>query len=331
MPSVIERFLQSEGGKIEKELEAVIPRKGVPNLNDAVWYHLDSGGKRLRPVLAIATCRAFHGNERQVLPFAAACELFHNWLLVHDDIEDGDTIRRSQPALWQRFGVGHGINVGDYMSEKVYELVLRCGTYGLEPTRLLMLLQKVAETGVMTAIGQAHDLNTKGRQDVSEQEYMETVTLKTALYLMLPILGAATIAGAKEDELKRLERFGMLAGPAFQIADDILDLTAGKGRDEIGCDIKEGKRSLMVIHCSGKCTKEERAKLYAILDKERSQTTNQDIEWVQGLFARHGSVAYAEAVAKKLIAEAKLVSAAFRPEVREVLDGFADYMIERKS
>jgi geranylgeranyl pyrophosphate synthase len=112
----VERILKEKGELIEKEIEKAIPRKGIRNLNEAVWYHLDSGGKRIRPVLAILTCESLGGKTRRVLAFAAACELLHNWLILHDDIQDGDRIRRDQPAVWVKYGLGHGINIGDFMS-----------------------------------------------------------------------------------------------------------------------------------------------------------------------------------------------------------------------
>ena len=87
MVADIEKMLSGKGKLINKEIAAVFPKKGIANLNDAVW-HAVPGGKRIRPILAIITCEALGGNSKQVLPFAAACEVLHNWLLVHDDIED---------------------------------------------------------------------------------------------------------------------------------------------------------------------------------------------------------------------------------------------------
>jgi len=100
----IEKLLIDRGKLIDKEIESVFPKKGIDNLYDGIWYHLNTGGKKIRPVLAIITCEALGGKSKMVLPFAAACEVLHNWLLVHDDIEDGDRIRRDKPTVWAKYG-----------------------------------------------------------------------------------------------------------------------------------------------------------------------------------------------------------------------------------
>ena len=127
----IEKLSAEKAGLIDRELGRVLSGK-IPNLHDAISYHMGTGGKRLRPLLAILTYEALGGDKtkgsaegvNRVLPFAAACELLHNWFLVHDDIEDGDTTRRDRPAAWVKYGLAHGINVGDYMAQKVFELII---------------------------------------------------------------------------------------------------------------------------------------------------------------------------------------------------------------
>ncbi len=326
MMKEVERALDKKGKVIEKALEKAISRKGIPNLHDAVWYHLDSGGKRIRPVLAILTCEALGGDADKVIPFAAACELLHNWLLVHDDIEDGDRVRRDKPALWVKYGMPHGINVGDFMSEKVYELVL--GSHLDEKTKL-SLVSEIAETSVKTAEGQTMDMNLRGQRTPKEKDYMKMIELKTAWYLTLPMVGGAIVAG-RSDLVGKIRDFGMKIGPAFQIADDMLDLTEGKGRGEIGSDIKEGKRSIMVVHCASRCSDSERKRMFESLDRPRDETRTEDIEYVKRLFERYGSLEYAKAKAKALAAESRDVTSSLPEGLRRMLDGFAEYLIERK-
>lgn len=323
----IERDLAEIGNEIEKEIEKVISKKGIPNLHNAIWYHLDSGGKRLRPALAVATCKVFGGDVKKVIPFAAGCELLHNWLLIHDDIEDGDVIRRDKPALWKKYGLAHGINAGDYMSEKVYELILKSE---VDEKTLIRLLKETIKTCALTAEGQTHDMNLRENNNPSEEEYMNSVKRKTAYYLTMPIVGGAIIAGAPDNIINKIKEFGMKIGPAFQIVDDLLDLTKGKGRKEIGSDIKEGKRSIMVVHCSSKCNSEEKTKLFEILNKPRRKTSDKDVLWVKGLFEKYGSMTYAREMADKLVMEAKEIVSGFPDEARELLNRFAEYMIKRK-
>lgn len=322
----VERILRERGELIEKEIEKVIPRKGIPNLNDAVWYHLDTGGKRIRPVLAIMTCEALGGDVDKVLPFAAACEILHNWLLVHDDMEDGDKMRRGQPAVWVKYGTDHGVNIGDFMSEKVYELVL---SSDLDDRAKLKLLEETVETCVKTAEGQAMDMNLRGNNDPEEGEYMEMIQGKTAWYLTLPMTGGAVAAG-KPGLVEKIKEFGLKTGPAFQITDDLIDLTVGKGRGEPGSDIREGKRSIMVTHCSSRCSPAEKKKLFTILNKPRNKTTKSDVESVRKLFEKHGSIGYARKKAKDLTERSKKITENMPAELKKILDQFADYLVERK-
>jgi geranylgeranyl pyrophosphate synthase len=323
----IEKLLDEKAWLIDSELEAVFPRD-IKNLHDAVWYHLETGGTRIRPVLAIITCEALGGDIRQVLPFAAACEVFHNWCLVHDDIMDSDIIRRSKPAVWVKYGLPHGINVGDYMSEKVYELILRSKNYGVDNETVFKLLSAMNETARKTSEGQALDVNARNAIP-TERDYMELATLKTAYYLTVPILGGAIVAGADDSIIEKIREFGMYAGPAFQIADDFLDLTKGKGRKEIGRDIKEGKKSLLMVHCIENCSKSEKKKLISMLDKPADKKTKKDVDYVKGLFEKYGSVDYAKMRAEDLAAKAKKPIKTFPVELKELLEEFADYLVQR--
>jgi geranylgeranyl pyrophosphate synthase len=326
----IEKVLKEKGRLIEDELEKVFSGKDIPNLYDAIQYHMGTGGKRLRPVLAIVTCEALGGDSKKVIPFAAACELLHNWLLIHDDIEDGDRIRRNKPALWVKYGLAHGVNAGDLMSQKVYELILDSRNYGVDDATTFRLIQAMVDTAVRTAEGQAMDINLRNENNPTEEKYMKMIKGKTAYYLTVPMVGGAIIAGASETVIKKIIKFGEYAGPAFQIADDLLDLTEGKGRGEIGSDIKEGKRSILVTHCISKCGEEEKERLIEILNKPRDETTKEDILWVKSLFEKYGSLEYARKKGEDLIQKAKSVAAELPPEAGNILSFFADFIIKRK-
>ncbi|MBN2042386.1 MAG: polyprenyl synthetase family protein [Candidatus Aenigmarchaeota archaeon] len=326
----VEKVLKEKGKLIEKEIEGVIPRKGIPNLHDAIWYHMGTGGKRIRPVLAIMACEAMGGKTDKVLPFAASCEIMHNWFLVHDDIEDGDEIRRGQPAVWKRFGKDHGINIGDYMSEKVYALIFSSLKRGVNESTVIRLIEETIFTCSRTAEGQTMDMNLRRNDSPTERDYFQSIEGKTAYYFMHPIIGGCIVAGAKDDVIKKVREFGLRAGPAFQIADDLLDLTEGKGRDEIGCDIKEGKRTLMAVNCYDRCSLDERNNLIRILNKPREQTSKEDVLWVKELFERHDSMDYAAEKARSLVSEAKEIISDLPEELKNILDQFADYLIERK-
>src|SRR3989338_1443033 len=323
----IEKILAEKGHYIDKELKKAFPKKGITNLYDAVWYHMGTGGKRIRPVLAIATCEALGGNSKKVVPFAAACEVLHNWLLIHDDIEDGDRVRRDKPAVWVKFGLGHGINAGDLIAQKVFELIL---SSDLKEKTIFRLIKTMTDTAIKTAEGQAMEMNLRGNDNPTEKEYMEMVTGKTAYYMTVPITGGAIVADASEKTIKKIIEFGMYAGPAFQIADDILDLTKGKGRGETGRDIKEGKKSILVIHSMGRCSSAERKKMLAILKKPAGKTTAKDVSFARSLFVKYGSVDYARKRSVELISKAKNTIKDFPEELRNILNEFADYLVRRE-
>ncbi|MBI5061455.1 MAG: polyprenyl synthetase family protein [Candidatus Aenigmarchaeota archaeon] len=257
------------------------------------------------------------------------CELLHNWLLVHDDIEDGDRVRRDKPSVWVKYGAGHAINIGDFMAQKVFELILLSKDRGIDERTVFRLVDAMVRTAVKTSEGQALDMNMR-KSSPSEKDYMEMVELKTGYYLTIPMLGAAIIAKKGKDVEEKIIKFGKLVGPAFQIMDDLLDLTEGKGRGEIGADIKEGKRSILVVHCAGKCSESERDKIFEILSKPRERTTKTDILFMKRMFEKYGSIDYAKNRADQLVADAKKVTAGLKPELRDILNYFADYIVKRK-
>ena len=327
----VEKILEEKGKLIEEEIEKTFPRNTrIPNLYDGVWYHMSTGGKRIRPVLAIMACNSLGGDINKIIPFAAACEVLHNWLLIHDDIEDGDRIRRDREAVWVKYGLPHGINIGDLMSQAVFKMILRSGERGVDEKTVFKLVNLMADTTIKTAEGQAMDINLRNSNNPTEDDYMRMVTGKTAYYMTAPIIGGAIVADADDEIINKIIEFGKYAGPAFQIADDILDLTVGKGRCETGRDIKEGKRSILIIHCLGKCEPEEKGKLLEILNKSPEETTAEDILYVKNLFEKYGSVDYARKRAEELVKKSKNVIKDLPQGLREVLEFFADYLIKRK-
>src|SRR3989338_3575246 len=139
-----EDIVRERVGIIDSELKKAFPKNNIPNLYDAVWYHLGTGGKRIRPALAIISCEALGGDAKKAVPFAAACELFHQWLIVHDDIQDGDRIRMNRPSVWVKYGLAHGINIGDLIAQKVYELILDSVLDEKTANRLIRIMVEAA-------------------------------------------------------------------------------------------------------------------------------------------------------------------------------------------
>ncbi len=319
--------IQSYGVKIDAYLEELIPRGRDDFLSKPIWHHMDTGGKRIRPALCLLTCEALGGNIDDALPFAAAVELLHNMLLLHDDIEDGDEVRRDQPTVWKRFGVPNAVNAGDYLLARAYAAVLATPVDAERKTRLMSAFNDAFER---TVEGQALDINSRGDAKWTIDDYMRMVVLKTGRYLALGMVGGAIIAGAADAVVGTLYSMGETLGPAFKIRDDVIDLTEGKGRGgEIGCDIKEGKPSALYAYAMTHGSQEQRRALMEIMAKPREATTGDDVHRAIGIYQSAGAMAFAEQKAEELIGEAYATLDALPLASKELFRDIADFIAKR--
>ncbi len=325
----VEAEIQRNGRRIEPILEELIPRTGVPFLSDPIWYHLDTGGKRIRPALCLVTCEVLGGDSEQAAYFAAAVELMHNMFLMHDDIADGDEIRRDKPAVWKQFGLGNGINAGDYLLAAALKAVRQSH---VDPSVCSRLTELFIATLLRTIEGQALDINQRCDARFTVEDYLRTTELKTGHYLVLGMLGGALIAGAPEVTIQSLKKLGENMGPAFQIRDDLIDLTAGKGRGGvIGSDIREGKASVLYAHALAHSMPDEQERLLEIMARPREETTDEEVSWVVDLYMRCGSPVFASETADALIAKAHEVLDYLPIEQQPALRELASYMAERNA
>ena len=168
--------LTRAGAAIDPVLVELFPPRQEDYLSAPFWHHMESGGKRIRPALCLLCCEALGGNPSDALRFAAAVEIMHNMFLLHDDIEDEDTLRRDAPTVWRRFGLANAVNVGDYMLGRAYQAVLESPVD--ERTRL-WLVAEFTDAYQMTCRGQAIDINWRGTDRLSVEDYLEAVTQKT--------------------------------------------------------------------------------------------------------------------------------------------------------
>lgn len=301
-PTPIGERLAAAGARILPLLEDLLPRGRDDFLSEPVWHHMDTGGKRIRPALCVLTCEALGGRGDDALPFAAGVELLHNMFLVHDDLEDGDTVRRDRETVWVKFGMPNAVNVGDYLLAVAYEAVVRTP---VEPATLAALVREFTETYKTTCRGQAMDINRRARPDLTVEDYLHMVTLKTGRYLALGMAGGAMVAGAGADVVAAIQELSTSMGPAFQIRDDVIDLTAGKGRGGmVGCDIREGKPSILYAHALNAADADQRAFIVDVMARPRGEVTDADVERVTAIYAELGSVEFATAEAERIVARA---------------------------
>lgn len=248
---------------IEQRIRALTFDGHPRELYDPISYMLSLGGKRLRPVLVLMANDLFGGNIEKAVPAALAVEVFHNFTLVHDDIMDNADIRRNQPTVHVKWDQTVGILSGDLMMIKAVELL--CET---ETDRLKKLLAVFNTTGIEVCEGQQIDMNFEQRPDVSVDEYIHMITLKTAVLLGGSLKLGALIAGASDEDADHVYEFGKHIGIAFQIQDDLLD-SFGEGDKvgkKIGGDIAANKKTLLLIKALELAEGETLLKLQQLLE-----------------------------------------------------------------
>ena len=206
-------------------------------------YSLAGGGKRLRPLLLLLSCTAFSDNYKPALCAAAAVEVFHNFTLLHDDIMDHSAVRRGKPSVVARWGENVAILSGDAMLITAYRLL--CGV----PAALLPRVMEVFNTmAVGVCEGQQYDMDFENRQKVTVVEYMRMIELKTSVLLAGSAMIGALVGGASEEDARKLYRFAVELGMAFQLQDDLLDSYGDEQLGKpIGGDILEGKKTFLMI------------------------------------------------------------------------------------
>ncbi|HHT9136712.1 MAG TPA: polyprenyl synthetase family protein [Candidatus Wunengus sp. YC60] len=325
----IEESIKIYGAKIDELLKEIIPPQGIDYLSEPIWHHMHTGGKRVRPAICLITCESLGGNPDKAMHFALAVEIMHNMFLLHDDIEDGDTIRRDQPTVWVKYGIANAINAGDYLLACAYKSTL-ASPVSLE--KKIKLLQVLTLTYEKTVEGQALDINARAAEDFSVDKYMEMVKLKTGYYLACGMIGGAIISDISEQVVEKIWTLGKTMGPAFQIRDDLIDLTHGKGRGGvIGSDVKEGKASFLYSYALQVASTDDKKHLRDIMLKPRDETTDNDINWVLEIYKKYNVLKYAQDYAENLIKQAYNTIDEFPIEDKTVFKEIASFMAKRMS
>ena len=240
-------------------------------------------GKRLRARLALEGSAALSSPASPVdaRPWAAAVELVHNASLVHDDLQDGDRMRRGRPSTWAVYGAAQAINAGDLLLTVPYRLIGRCDVGGevrwLLVDALARAVEQMArgqadEPGLRAGLG-ASEAATKDKQAA----WLACARMKTGALLGVPVEGAALLAGLSASQAHSLARPFARAGELFQLVDDVIDAFGDKGRDCRGCDLDEGKVSSLVLAHLARHPKDA-PWLLAVLDAPRGQTSARDID-----------------------------------------------------
>ncbi|MDA4125187.1 MAG: polyprenyl synthetase family protein [Thaumarchaeota archaeon] len=294
--------------------------------------------KGMRPFLCVTTCRAGGGTEGDALLTAACIELFQNWILIHDDIEDGSELRRGQPSLHKKYSEALALNTGDALHARMWE-ALALNKVKLGHEAAVTVIEEFSRMVNATTEGQHMELGwvQNRRWDLKESDYYEMCTRKTSWYTVAsPCRLGAIVAGSDDVVLDKLKDFGLKLGVAFQIQDDALNLVGdqekyGKAKSD---DVLEGKRTLILLHLLGSVSPSERKKIIAIMNKQRADKTPDDIAYILSLVESHDAVGYARKRAYELMKEAVGTLKSIRwtgdKDAAALLEQFARFAVERE-
>ena len=235
------------------------------SLYEPIKYVLSMGGKRIRPTLMLLAYNMFRDDPERILMQAVALETYHNYTLLHDDLMDHADLRRGHETVHKRWNDNQAILSGDSMLVLAYERMAQCPA-----DKLGEVLSLFTQTALEIGEGQQYDIDFETRNDVSEDEYIEMIRLKTSVLLACALKIGAVLAGASEADADNLYKFGEQIGLAFQLQDDYLDVYGdpkifGKA---IGGDIVSNKKTYMLINAFNRADSSQRAELQRLINTE---------------------------------------------------------------
>jgi geranylgeranyl diphosphate synthase, type II len=297
-------------------------------------------GKYLRPALVLLTAQAMGFPEESAIRTAAAMQVSEDWILNHDDIEDDSLERRGQPCLHKLYGKELAINAGDGLHNLMWK-ILRDNEEIVGKEKTFEIIDEFYRMLNRTILGQTVEIQWRNdnRFDLTEEDVLFILESKTGYYSIGgPMRLGAILAGATEKQLSKLYEFGKLLGYCFQIKDDLLDLTSDFSglKNQMGNDIYEGKRTVILVDLIRKLDPGSKKKLEDILRKTRDQKTKEEVAWVIEMMKIHGSLAYGEKLMNQFANQAKgffnkNLDFLKNQPAREQIEEGIDFLIERES
>jgi geranylgeranyl diphosphate synthase, type II len=312
---------------INEEIKSTQYGSNPKELYQPIDYMMSLGGKRLRPILTLMACDLFETEVHHAIHAAMAVEVFHNFTLVHDDIMDNAPLRRGMETIYKKWNMPVAILSGDLMMIKAIEILAQT-----EKGNFKELLQVFNTTAAQVCEGQQIDMNFEARNDVSHEEYIEMITLKTAVLLGCSLKLGALIGGASIEDANHVYEFGKNIGIAFQIQDDMLD-SFGEGDQvgkRIGGDIASNKKTLLLIELMNCMQKDDKAllkDLFVEADEEKK------IKGVLDLYQKYQIKDFAESKKQNFLTLAKqhLSDISVNESRKEILLTTARDLMERMS
>jgi geranylgeranyl diphosphate synthase type II len=244
--------------KVNEALDQLVYDRQPASLYEPIQYVLSIGGKRVRPVLTLLTYNLYQDDPERIMPQAIGLETYHNFTLLHDDLMDHADMRRGHATVHKKWDANRAILSGDTMLLQAFERVEDC-----DPAKLPAVFQVFIQTTLEIGEGQQFDVEFEERNDVTEEEYIEMIRLKTSVLLACACKVGAIMADAPQADIDNLYQFGERLGLAFQLQDDLLDVygdPAVFGKN-IGGDITSNKKTYMLINAVNRANPAQRAEL----------------------------------------------------------------------
>ncbi len=285
-------------GPIRSYIEDELPS----NLIEAARQYPYAGGKRMRPCMVVAACRAVGGDGKKAVPMAVAIEYIHNFTLIHDDLMDGDEMRRGMKTSHVIYGMPTAILAGDALFAKAYQII---GGMDIPAEDLRRVLSVTSKAVWDLARGQQMDVNNENAEFISLDDYIETIKLKTSVLFAAGAASGAIIGGASKEVVNAIHSYAIKMGVAFQMYDDILGVYGdpAKTGKSAGNDIRKGKYTVMICHAH------DTIKDKAVWDRFMSvfgkiDATDDEIEVARKILKDCGSYDYAIEMADRYTNEA---------------------------
>ncbi len=311
---------------IEEALARLTFDQPPRSLFDPITYILSLGGKRIRPALALMACDLFGGKNEDVLQPALGLEVFHNFTLLHDDLMDEADRRRDKPTVHKLWNPNVAILSGDAMLICAYQLVAKANDKAI--------LELFSRTALEICAGQQYDMEFESRSDVTEEEYLEMIRLKTAVLLACALKVGAMIGGASAADADALYDYGIHIGLAFQLQDDLLDVygdpkTFGKN---IGGDILCNKKTFLLINALSVASEEQRQ----VMEDWMARKTYDAQEKIATFTNLYNELSIRDLTERRIedyyrMANEDLARLSIAPETLSVLKGTCDRLMKRKS
>jgi geranylgeranyl diphosphate synthase type I len=321
-------YLKKMSAKLDGPIKDYLGNENPKNLMDATKQYPYAGGKRMRPAMVVATCKAFGGDAEKAIPMAVAIEYIHNFTLIHDDLMDGDEVRRGMTTIHVGYGMPTAVLAGDELSVRAFQIIAHMD---IPAEQMRDALQYITDAVWDLGRGQQMDINNEGRI-VSEEEYLETIKLKTSVLFAAAAASGAILGGATKEQVKAVNEYAIDLGLGFQMYDDYLGIAGdpAKTGKSVGNDIRKGKCTCMVTHTI------EVLKDPKLLEEFKSILGNMDATDEQCARAKQimedaGSIQYNLDLAKRKIDNA-IEKIAFLPESedKEFMIALARFAIDRE-